>query len=88
MEEEGHHRGHQGVEDCQAVDSQEEEYLLKEEDFQEEGHLQDCQEEDLDINMAEPEDQTSWWETHLRYSREYERKLSVTCTTHASPTWT
>ena len=53
-------------------DSQGEEYPLEEEDFQAEGHLQDRQEEDPDINMAEPEHQTSWWETHLRYSWEYE----------------
>ena len=76
-EQEGHHKDHQEVEDCLEEDSQEGEYPLEEEDFPAEGHLQDRQEEDLDINMAEPEQQTSWWETHLKYSREYEQKLSL-----------
>ena len=76
MEEEDHHKDHLEVE-CRVEDSQEEEYLLEAEDFQEEGHLQDRQEEDPDISMAELEHQTSWWETHLKYSREYERKLSL-----------
>ena len=75
--EEDHHKDHQEVEEYQEEGSQEEEYLLEEEDFQAEGHLQDHQEEDPDINMAEPEHQTNWRETHLRYSREYERKLSL-----------
>ena len=76
LEEEDHHKDHQEA-DYQVEDSQEEEYLLGAEDFQEEGHLQDCQEEDPDISMAEPEHQTSWWETHLKYSQEYKRKLSL-----------
>ena len=57
-----------------------EEYRQEVEDFQEEGHPQDPLEED--ILMEDPEQeahnlQTSWWETHLKYSREYERKLSL-----------
>ena len=48
-------------------------------DFQEEADPQlDHQEgEDQDITMAETEEQTSWWETLQRYSREYEQKLSL-----------
>ena len=75
--EEDHHKDHQEVEEYQEEGSQEEEYLPEEGDFQAEDHLQDRQQEDLDINMAEPEPQTNWWETHLKYSREYERKLSL-----------
>ena len=59
LEEKDHHKDHQEVGDCQAEDSQEEEYLLEEEDLQAGDHLQDRQEEDPDINMAEPEEQTS-----------------------------
>ena len=60
MEEEDHYKGHQEVEDFQAEDFQAEEYHMGEVDFLEEDHLQGHQEEDLDSNMVEPEDQTSW----------------------------
>ena len=63
---------HQEVEDPQVEDFQVEEYLLEKVDFLEEDHPQGCQEGDLDSNMVEQEDWTSWWETHLKYSWEYE----------------
>src|ERR1700735_2795595 len=47
-----------------------------EEDHQEEDH----QEEDYPMEEAttmEDEDQISWWETLQKYSKEYERKLSL-----------
>ena len=48
----------------------EEDFPMEEEDHQEE----DRQEE---ATTTEDEDQTSWWETLQKYSKEYERKLSL-----------
>ena len=70
------HRDHWVEEDFQVEDFQEE-YPQEEVDFLAEDHPQDHQGEDMDNNMVVPEEETSRWETHLRYSREYERKLSL-----------
>src|ERR1700735_1471889 len=51
----------------------------EEEDFPTEAE-EDHQEEDYpmeEVTTMEDEDQISWWETLQKYSREYERKLSL-----------
>ena len=56
----------------------EEDFPMEEEDHQEEDHQEeDHQEETTTTTTTEDEDQTSWWETLQRYSKEYERKLSL-----------
>ena len=70
-QEDHHQEAHfMEVEDIQKVGIQEEEDFPMEEDHQEEP----WEEETI---MAEIEDQTSWWETLQKYSREYEQKLSL-----------
>ena len=49
---------------------------MEEENHQEEGH----QEEEYpkeEETITEDEDRTNWWETLQKYSKEYERKLSL-----------
>ena len=52
-------------------DHQEEEYLMEEEDHREEEYLME------EGTTTEDEDQTSWWETLQKYSKEHEQKLSL-----------
>ena len=60
------------MEETQA--EEEEDSLMEEEDHQEE----DNQEEAITTTTTtEEEDQISWWETLQKYSKEYERKLSL-----------
>src|ERR1700733_6572514 len=64
----------EGKEETQ--EGEEEDFPMEEEDHQEEDH----QEEEYpreEETTTEDEDQTSWWETLQRYSKEYERKLSL-----------
>ena len=51
----------------------EEDFHMVEEDHREEDH----QEEATTTTTTEDEDRTSWWETLQKYSKEYERKLSL-----------
>ena len=63
FQEEGFQRDHQ-----EAVEDSQVEEVCLEEDFP----MWDQEEEEI------PEEgQTSWWETHLKCSREYEQKLST-----------
>ena len=53
----------------------EEDFLMEEEDHQEEDRMEEVT--TTTTTTTEDEDQTSWWETLQKYSREYERKLSL-----------
>ena len=58
-------------------EAKEEDFPMEEEDFP--GEEEDHQEEDNqgEATTTEDEDQISWWETLRKYSKEYERKLSL-----------
>src|ERR1700735_5433429 len=64
-------------------EGQEETQEAEEEDFPMEGEAhqeEDHQEEEYtreEETTTEDEDRTSWWETLQKYSKEYERKLSL-----------
>ena len=55
---------------------EEEDFPMVEEDHQEENHQEEDYPREEETTM-EDEDQTSWWETLQKYSKEYERKLSL-----------
>ena len=52
-------------------EAEEEDFPMGEEDHQEEEYLME------EATTTEDEDRTSWWETLRKYSKEYERKLSL-----------
>ena len=62
-------------------EAEEEDFPMEGEDHQEEDHQEeDHQEEEYpreEETTTEDEDQTNWWETLQKYSKEYERKLSL-----------
>ena len=59
----------EGKEETQ--EAEEEDFLMEEEDHREEEYLME------EGTTTEDEDQTSWWETLQKYSKEHERKLSL-----------
>src|SRR6202020_2981353 len=58
--------GKEGTQEAEA----EEDFRMVEEDHQEEDHQEEA-------TTTEDKDRISWWETLQRYSKEYERKLSL-----------
>ena len=64
----------EGKEETQ--EAEEEDFPMEEEDHRGEDHQEEeCPREEE--TTTEDEDWTNWWETLQRYSKEYERKLSL-----------
>ena len=59
----------EGQEETQ--EAEEEDFPMEEEDHQEEEYPKE------EETITEDEDRTNWWETLQKYSKEYERKLSL-----------
>ena len=55
----------------------EEDFHMVEEDHQEAEDRQEVEDYPMEEAITEIEDQISWWETLRKYSKEYERKLSL-----------
>ena len=58
-------------------EEEEEDSLMEEEDHQEEDHREEDSQGEAITTITSDEDRTNWWGTLQRYSKEYERKLSL-----------